>query len=678
MDLLSGAASDLAASLNISGISSQIYPLVGWLYHGWPGLFTLFFMLGLVLGFADYFTGRMQFVGMNSKTISDNRQKYRRENERAAPYSALAALDSPPRQVTLKRHLYHSANLLINGFLLIALPLLGLAVLVQTWGETIIRQQRGLPPLTLAEYYLMSPANLFGAAWIFAGIAAGWGIARLLGFWTLQDWFARQNTRVNTLITQSRNKTASRTGELTDVRQMSFGERPEFNPLSWVSAARQQDAVFLGLDEAKQPIFLPRSVWKETNIQILGAPGNGKSIMATNALLQCAAFGDAVIYFDPKGDRFAPQVLHQHCKNFTLVDLRQGKPAQINPFMGLTPDELQKLLVAGFSLAETGDMADVYRVSEQKAAKLIAKQLPHGADVQQLLRAAHALPKDLKDNCKNLLNKLENLAELTAIQTAEGVDIAKVLREGGCLYIIGSTDDENVIRLQKMLFARCIQLVNARDDLEEHTHASIMIDELKYLLSAYVLNALGTVRSKGCNLALAHQSLGDFGQCGQGLDPEFVRTCVLDNTPIRWFYRASNYESAMWASQQTGEIQVDSERRRVAAEQGNTELVESETYLQKQTRHLFDTNMIQNMPKGFAVLVGLGVAKQAFTCPIAVTLAPIALQESPALRTEDPLSDFYPDYYADVPPEAENAAETHTARFTPDKTEAPDQFKELY
>ncbi|WP_269707315.1 hypothetical protein [Klebsiella pneumoniae] len=27
----------------------------------------------------------------------------------------------------------------------------------------------------------------------------------------------------------------------------------------------------------------------------------------------------------------------------------------------------------------------------------------------------------------------------------------------------------------------------------------------------------GTLRSRDCNLLLAHQSLGDFGQCGQDL-----------------------------------------------------------------------------------------------------------------------------------------------------------------
>ncbi|MBF6235365.1 TraM recognition domain-containing protein, partial [Nocardia farcinica] len=97
------------------------------------------------------------------------------------------------------------------------------------------------------------------------------------------------------------------------------------------------------------------------------------------------------------------------------------------------------------------------------------------------------------------------------------------------------------------------------------------LDEIKYLLSKYVLNALGTLRSRDCNLLLAHQSLGDFGQCGQDLPADFVKTTVLDNTPIRWFYRAASQESAQWAAGQTGEIRVDVERRRASREAGNVE-----------------------------------------------------------------------------------------------------------
>ncbi|HBV4739264.1 TPA: hypothetical protein MDZ14_005590, partial [Klebsiella pneumoniae] len=44
-------------------------------------------------------------------------------------------------------------------------------------------------------------------------------------------------------------------------------------------------------------------------------------------------------------------------------------------------------------------------------------------------------------------------------------------------------DDEAVIRVQKMLFARCAQIIIARDEFREWPHVSVMLDEIKYLLS---------------------------------------------------------------------------------------------------------------------------------------------------------------------------------------------------
>ncbi len=49
-------------------------------------------------------------------------------------------------------------------------------------------------------------------------------------------------------------------------------------------------------------------------------------MMATNALIRCVRdFGDAVVYFDPKGDAWAPHVFRAHCPDFTLLDLRPGE-----------------------------------------------------------------------------------------------------------------------------------------------------------------------------------------------------------------------------------------------------------------------------------------------------------------------------------------------------------------
>ncbi len=163
-----------------------------------------------------------------------------------------------------------------------------------------------------------------------------------------------------------------------------------------------------------------------------------------------------------------------------------------------------------------------------------------------------------------------------------------------------------------------------------------MLDEIKYLLSKYVLNALGTLRSRDCNLLLAHQSLGDFGQCGQDLPAEFVKTTVLDNTPIRWFYRAASLESAQWAAGQTGEIRVDVERRRASREAGNVEHISGDSFIQKEARPLFDVNTLQHLPDGFAVMTGLGVARMAFSSPLRVERREIPLQRFPVLAKTDP------------------------------------------
>ena len=204
-------------------------------------------------------------------------------------------------------------------------------------------------------------------------------------------------------------------------------------------------------------------------------------------------------------------------------------------------------------------------------------------------------------------------------------------------------DDEAVIRVQKMLFARCAQIIIARDEFRRWPHASIMLDEIKYLLSKYVLNALGTLRSRNCNLLLAHQSLGDFGQCGQDLPADFVKTTVLDNTPIRWFYRAASQESAQWAAGQTGEIRVDVERRRASREAGNVEHISGDSFIQKEARPLFDVNTLQHLPDGFAVMTGLGVARLAFSSPLRVDRREIPLKTFQVLAKTDPLAEYQPE-----------------------------------
>lgn len=671
--------------------AKAVLPLARVAYLEWYYLLVLFVVVSFCHQLGLMVFDNLSYVGLPKA----ERDAARKRSEQKLSYSQEIKLDSPPQAVIVKRQLYRMAFYAMHVFTVFYVAL--------CCSVFFVYEAMGMMGYPLERnpswYWLFHPANRYGVLWIVGGLFLGAVFARLVRFAALDAWLGKKDQQINAQIAANRKKTARRKGDLTDVRTLSFGERVQFNPLDYFPRAKANDVVFLGVDSAGKPLYVRRSAWKKTNIQILGVPGAGKSVMATNALVQCAAnYGDAVVYFDPKNDEFAPHVFREHCESFQFVDLRKGKPAQINPFSGISTYDLENLLIAGFNLAENNDIADFHKVNEQHAAKLIARQFPDGnANIISILAAAHQLPDELKKEAKGFIRKLENVAELSVLQTSAGIDIEAVINGGGVLYIVGSTEDESVIRLQKMLFARCVQIINAREQPTQVAAVNLMVDEIKYLLSKYVVNALGTVRSKGAHLLLAHQSLGDFGQCGADMNPDFVRTGITDNTPIRWFYRASNFESAEWASQQTGEILVDVERRKLSNERGNVELVGHDVHIQQQKRFLFDTNMIQHMPDGFAVLTGLGTAKQAFTHHIDVTPSPIPLHEAPPLVLADPMAVLYDDlpdaaesdisdYYAQsmewgsLEPENPGEASREPEKGAPPQHngDKPNVFEELY
>lgn len=462
---------------------------------------------------------------------------------------------------------------------------------------------------------------------IVGGLVAGLVAGRLLSFllirnaldFMLSPWLNARDQQVAV-------KSKGRTGENSDVRNLTLPEHIKFDPVDYFSAVNAQGAMFLGLDENGKPVGLRRDIWVKSNVQVMGPPGTGKGIQASVVMAQALRnFDDAVIVFDPKNDEWAPHVLRKMAKRFVLVDLRRGSPAQLNPFWKITPDHLYELFIAGFSLGTKGTDSDHYRLGDRKAAYMLSQSISQeGATVFELLEAAKSLPDDVRKNAEGLIAQLEELSHIEAIQAVQGVDIADVIENGGCLYVIGAMRDDSVIRLQKMLFVRVIQLVEARSSLKARRHVTIFLDEVKYLLSMPSINALGTIRDKACNIILAHQSLGDFASAGADLDPEAVKTSILDNTPLKWIYRVKAFDTATWVSEQTGEILVDVEQRRVNRH-GAVEMLEGETRLTKERRFLIDTNTIQNLPIGCAVCIGAGVAHLAFANPINVDKQPIPL-----------------------------------------------------
>jgi type IV secretory pathway TraG/TraD family ATPase VirD4 len=113
------------------------------------------------------------------------------------------------------------------------------------------------------------------------------------------------------------------------------------------------------------------------------------------------------------------------------------------------------------------------------------------------------------------------------------------------------------------------------------------------------------VRDKNCHLILAHQSIGDLEEC-KGLDPTAVRGAVLENTGIKFIYRAKTPETAEWASELSGTIIARTRRTDIqqsAFDAATAQYSEVE-------RALLTKNDILALPKLVGMLFGVGLAKR--------------------------------------------------------------------
>ncbi|EOL4026576.1 type IV secretory system conjugative DNA transfer family protein [Escherichia coli] len=454
---------------------------------------------------------------------------------------------------------------------------------------------------------------------------------------------SRELARINDIQDKARRKAAQRGNSLTDIRDVSFAAPAKFSPLEQMDKFSPGDRVFLGFNgsayKENSPISVTRRFWNTANIQIIGAPGSGKTKMATNCILQCVRdFGDSCLFFDPKNDEHAPQVLHNNLPagKFVKLDLRAGTPPQINPFGGLSYTDLKNLIINCFGMQESGKESDFYKLMQQDAANAVSKEFHGNANIFSLIDAFHRLDEKTKEPAKAFISRLESLAELSCIHTESGFSLENAIEEGMCVYIVGSTSDLNVRFLQQILFARCIQNVMKREANREYRQLLIMVDEIRYCLSPYVVDSLGTVRSKKCHLLLAHQSEGDFAAV-QGKDFQSVRTAIMDNISLRWIYRATNAESAERASKETGLIRATTADRKALAVENNEEVMSGDVNIRETQRYAFDANTMLSLPEGMAVVVGLPKEKNnarselIYTHHIEYSPSTIALPEAPAL-----------------------------------------------
>jgi hypothetical protein len=290
------------------------------------------------------------------------------------------------------------------------------------------------------------------------------------------------------------------------------------------------EGCFVGKNLDGKPTYVPWQKLRETHVQVLSTTGCGKGVLMTIIAVQAIAAGEALVWLDPKSDRFAPRLLRQAAleanKPFVMLDLNLGQPPQFSLFASATEFEILDLFVAGLDLRGKGTDGDFHRGRDEDAAMVVADiaVLENIRSISGLVAACAGIKE--VTGAENFWRHLRKLARLDVIDTDAGVDLAETIAQGGVIYVRGSADTEVVKTLQKMVLARIAQIIKARPESDVDKPVCVVLDELKHLLSMPAVVSLGVIRSFGAHFLLAHQSLGDLESCAS-IPPIEVRGAVI-------------------------------------------------------------------------------------------------------------------------------------------------------
>ncbi|NRE97387.1 TraM recognition domain-containing protein [Klebsiella variicola] len=385
----------------------------------------------------------------------------------------------------------------------------------------------------------------------------------------------------------------------TDVRTVKslLPETLHYDPLHYIDLSK---GLFIGMDRENEPMYLPLKDWQKQHADIIGTTGAGKGVATGILLYQSILAGEGVFVMDPKNDEWAPHLYRKACedadKPFALIDLRKQQ-YQLNLIDDITPDELEELFVAGFSLAEKGQESDFYRIDDRKAARMAAQFVSDNpsATIRDVYNGDYV--QGVAEKIKAFFGKIEELALLNAINSPKGFSLKHIFDEGGCCYVVGSMRNSKIITAQRMLLVRLYQLAEKRDRVTDVPRPiAIYLSELKYHLSRPALEGLGAARDKGVHIIMDHQSIADLKDCPADLKGDAVVGAVVENAKFKLVYRVMDPDTAEWVARMSGTILVDDELRKAKTDNMLTETIDSERTIRQAERFFIDSNMILNLP----------------------------------------------------------------------------------
>lgn len=423
-------------------------------------------------------------------------------------------------------------GILYSGFLLACLPFISLYIYdASQAGRTEFSTHEfsvWFKALAIEKWHLLPPAVALGAV--------------------LRFVFVRY---ISTLIShlKRRLRFTQKTDRPSDIREENQAYKTkDFLPSQYYREGQR----FIGLDTLNKPYYVDERLYRETHHQIIGPTRYGKGVLLGSLMDQAVRAGDQVIYIDPKDDSFAPYILFAAARatgrKFYYVALHDKKPGRWQPFAGGDfRDGLARAFQA-FELHLTGDPAtDYYKVQEQKSFEAAFAKA----------RSLKGLYRELKElESSKVASALKQWLSLDALNppSGKGFTLEKTLREGAIVYVQGSLNDSIVKAATRAFITETISEAMRLKE-QRPFHLSLYVDEIRFLISKEIADALATAAGFNVNMTLAYQSLGDtLTPDDKSLDGRGLTQSININCQLKTIYGGFDPDTAKWVAESSGKI----------------------------------------------------------------------------------------------------------------------------
>ena len=464
-------------------------------------------------------------------------------------------------------------------------------------------------PVLLAYVYLVSVEvtgnseyfNNFFKETIY-GFRGSWALYAAIFIGTLTLKFFNQRILepyISHLIRRFRVKQSA--DKMSDIRsELASLEAKEFDPKKHF----KDGYMFLGFNEADQPIYETDEDFKERHLKIIGPTQTGKGVIQGVILYQSILKGWTTGFFDIKPDDFIYSIMVKACKEAgrpapLVVDLNGVGPGSYNMFANGSEREIISRMQNVFNVNETGTNADFYNVKERAVILDIFKNGFDGS--MNALEAGLNKEYETTEKSRASLKEMKLHKPLNP-KKGRGFNVDRTLDASAVFYIKGSITDKLVKKAQITLLMDIIQSVLRRGKQSQHFY--LAIDEVKFLVCDMLSVGLSTVLSKGMNISVAYQSMSNLlNMEDKTLNAEAICSEIEINTLISIVYKAADTATAEWAAELSGTVN----KTIIRSEEVDYNNMGAEAYTGRKQTHqdqeeLISINKMRALPKRVSAL----------------------------------------------------------------------------